>query len=488
MAGDPRAAHLLRRIGFGFSDADLSYYSGIDPFAAVNFLVDYEQIPDTVDTFIGHPAFATVRPSRGTDQPFSPNTNINDARQRWLFRMVHSQRWLEEKMTLFWHNHFATGYSKISGIIGDVEATRVMAAKPSEDPGGVRGQIELFRQYATGNFRLLLQEVAKDVAMLYWLDGRDNVKARPQENFARELMELFTVGVQFYTEPDVYAAARVFTGWNLRLAGRFDDPARHYEFIFRQTQHDYSAKTFSFPIYANGDRTIPLVVPQNGITEGYVLIDALARHPETARRLARKLYGFFVSDVGAPDEALVEELATVYLVNDCEMKPVLRYLFMHPIFWSSPLARYSWPVEFAVRLIKQNGWVGFNLQTALGPLSRMSQILFDPPDVSGWDTGPSWFSPGAMLERMNFANAVARSQRTSLVDSITAVPGGAASPERVVDLIVDRFAPTVAPDVRQELYDYARAGAAWSGSVSQLTTKVPALVHLVCGSPEYQFV
>src|SRR5262249_23004791 len=143
---------------------------------------------------------------------FSPNSNITDSRQRWLFRMVHTNRPLQEKMTLFWHNHFATGYTKIAGALGGPEATRYMAAKASEDPGRVAGQIEMLRANALGNFRDILLNIAKDTAMLVWLDGRTNIRAKPQENFAREVMELFTMGVGHYTEPDVYAGARTFTG------------------------------------------------------------------------------------------------------------------------------------------------------------------------------------------------------------------------------------------------------------------------------------
>ena len=123
-----------------------------------------------------------------------------------------------------------------------------MAAAP-------RGQIELFRQYALGNFRDLLIEVAKDPAMLVWLDGRTNVRARPQENFARELMELFTMGVGHFQETDVYAGARVFTGWNLTLANRDTAQAR-YDFFYNPAQHDVAAKEFTFPIYPDGRRTI----------------------------------------------------------------------------------------------------------------------------------------------------------------------------------------------------------------------------------------
>jgi uncharacterized protein (DUF1800 family) len=165
-------------------------------------------------------------------------------------------------MALFWHNHFATGYGKISGAVGGTDATRMMAARPSEDPGGAKGQIELFRQYALGNFRDLLVQVAQDPAMLVWLDGRTNVRTRPQENFARELMELFTFGVGHYTEQDVYAGARVFTGWNLQRSGQRDTPAYYYGFLYNAAQHDTDAKDFSFPIYPDGTAAFRRVPPR----------------------------------------------------------------------------------------------------------------------------------------------------------------------------------------------------------------------------------
>src|SRR2546426_12806848 len=188
--------HLLRRAGFGGNSTELTTYSQLSYTQAVDRLVNYTDIPDTVDSHIGQAGYVNTT-SRGQ---FSPNTVADDARQRLLFRMVHSDRPLQEKMTLFWHNHFATGYNKIAGAIGAPEATRYMAAKASEDPGHVRGQIEMLRDNALANFRDILLNIATDTAMLVWLDGRDNKKAKPQENFAREIMELFTMGVGYYTE------------------------------------------------------------------------------------------------------------------------------------------------------------------------------------------------------------------------------------------------------------------------------------------------
>ena len=158
-----------------------------------------------------------------------------------------------------------------------------MAAKPAEDPGGVRGQIEMLRDNALGNFQTLLVEIAKDTAMLIWLDGRTNVRARPQENFGREIMELFTMGVGHYTEADVYAAARVFTGWNLTRVGGV---APYLTFFYNAAQHDTAAKTFTFPIYPDGRKTIPARGAGNGMQDGLDFIAALARSPHTAAYLA----------------------------------------------------------------------------------------------------------------------------------------------------------------------------------------------------------
>src|SRR5215471_15503289 len=208
---DDLIAHVLRRAGFGASSDDLAKFGNLSYSVAVDRLLNYESIPDDVDSKLGQAGFLGTT----SNGPFSPNTVVNDARQRWLFRMLHTNRPLQEKMTLFWHNYFATGYSKVSGAVGPDDGTRLMAAKPSDDPAGQKGQMSLFREQALGNMRDLLISVAQDPAMLIWLDGNTNTKRNPQENFGRELMELFSRGVGFYTENDVYAAARVFTGWNL---------------------------------------------------------------------------------------------------------------------------------------------------------------------------------------------------------------------------------------------------------------------------------
>ena len=164
--------------------------------------------------------------------------------------------------------------------------------------------------------------------MLVWLDGQTNTKAKPQENFGREIMELFTVGVGNYTEPDVYAAARVFTGWNLRESEGYsdNDMNAYQEFVYNADQHDTSAKTFSFPIYPDGSKTIPARSESAGMQDGIDLITALAAHPETARRLARKFWNFFVSEIGRPIRPSSTAAANVYLQNGTDMRPVVRYI------------------------------------------------------------------------------------------------------------------------------------------------------------------
>src|SRR6188508_2837279 len=271
--------HILRRLGFGASPAELAAYAGMPIDAVIDRLLNYESLSTDHDSKIGQADYVGITTQSG--QPFSPNTLINDARQRWVFRMVHSQRPLQEKMALFWHNHFATAYSKVAGAVGALQGTKMMALKGGELPGPP-GQIELFREQGLGSFRDLLVAVARDPAMLVWLDGRTNTRQRPQENFGREIMELFTLGVGHYAEQDVYAAARVFTGWNLRLVGNAADPAGYYEFVYIPNNHDPTAKTFTFPIYGDGSSTIPARAAGAGMQDGIDFINALATHPATA--------------------------------------------------------------------------------------------------------------------------------------------------------------------------------------------------------------
>jgi uncharacterized protein (DUF1800 family) len=490
-ASDRYIEHLLRRAGFGARPDELDLYRELSIGDAIDRLVYYERIADTVDDNIGKSGYVNITP-RGA---FTPRGSIVDARQRWLFRMMHSDRPLQEKMTLFWHNHFATGFEKISTALGPVDATRYMAAKASEDPAGVRGQVEMLRDYALGNFRDLLVGVAKDVAMLIWLDGRTNTKAAPQENFAREIMELFTMGVGHYTEPDVYAGARVFTGWNVQRLRADQTPpgttiadAFYYTFFYDASAHETSAKTFSFPIYADGSRTIPARSAADGMQDGLDLIAALAANPNTARYLAAKLYRFFVSEFRPPDPAFVDRIASVYLESRYDMRAVVREIFLSPQFWddSAFYTRYAWPVEYVVRAMKDVGWAGFSVDDARDAMFAMGQDLYEPPDVAGWPAGQTWFSSGPMLARLNFASILAANQQFSLAARAKA---SASSPESLLSFMLDELdgAP-VDNTTAAEYLGYLRANGPWTGTDAQLQSKAAGLVHLLAGSPEYQLI
>lgn len=480
--GDRTLEHVLRRMAFGASAQDLTRFAGWSPAQVIEHLLSYDRETEDVDANVGKPEYIAVT-TRGQ---FSPNTVINDARQREIFRMVHSPRPLQEKMALFWHNHFATAYSKVNGTVGSVHATKMMAARPDQVPGNQTGQYETLRRFAVGNFRELLIEMARDPAMLVWLDGRLNTRQRPQENFGREILELFTLGVGEYTEADVVAAARVFTGWGLQLTGdRATPETSFYSFVFNANNHDTNAKTFTFAIYGDGGRTIQARAASDGMQDGFDLIAALARHPATAHRLCRKLWSYFISELVPPDERVITELANVYMQNDGNIRPVLRRLFFSDAFLASEFQRYSWPVEFVVRAIKETGWNGLSVDAAMTPLVNMGQSLFEPPDVNGWALGPAWFSTSSMLSRMNFAATLMGNQKFNLGRELQ---GSRDSADRVVDYMLNRF--TYAPmsgEAVAALREYARAGAQWTGSDAQLNNKGAGLARLIVSSAEYQF-
>ena len=453
--------HLLRRAGFGASSDELAAYDRLSYAQAVDQLVNYDSIPDDVDAKIGQPGYVGTT----SNGPFSPDTVINDARQRWLFRMVHSERPLQEKMALFWHNYFATGYTKVAGV-----------AKADGATGLMNGQIDFLRTNALGTLRDLLLGIAKDPAMLIWLDGDTNTKAKPQENFGRELMELFSRGVGYYTEDDVYAAARVFTGWNLD---------KSFNFVYNANAHETTAKSFSFPIYPDGSNTIPARAASAGMQDGIDFINALSMHQETATRVVTKLFAYFVSETTTPDPAFIAGLASTYLRNGSAIKPVVQQILLSPQFQdpSAAFTRYSWPAEFIVRAIKETGWTGFSVGSALTPMINMSQELYEPPNVAGWVLGQAWFSTGAMLARMNFASTLALNQKFKLAMAASAAR---TTPQALVGFMTSRL--TADFDSTSDLAAYAASGATWTGSDAQLQTKAAGLAHLILGSPEYQFV
>ena len=477
--------HILRRMGFGASPAELAAWEGVPIDTAIDRLLNYESMSTDHDAKIGQPEYVGITTSAGN--PFSPNTSINDARQRWLFRMIHSQRPLEEKMALFWHNHFATAYSKLAGAVGQERATRLMDNDPSSLDGSPAGQIHVLRQHATGSFPGMLLAMAKHPAMVYWLDSQLNTRTRPQENFGREIMELFSMGIGNYTEQDVYAAARVFTGFNWQIVGdRADRLNGYYTFLYRAADHDTNAKTFTFAIYPDGGKTIPARAAAAGELDALDLILALARHPATARRLATRLYKFFVNETSEPDASLVNAMANAYLGNNYNIKAVLRTLFQSSQFRDPAnfFQRYSWPLEYTVRAIKEIGWTGFSANSALNPLTNMGQQMYEPPDVNGWETGPGWISTSSMLARMNFSATLAQNQRFNLARDAQPYRQ---SPDGVLAYMLARF-PNIgfSSTATAAMSDYLRS-TAWTGTDAQLQQRVPGLARLIVGSGEYQF-
>jgi uncharacterized protein (DUF1800 family) len=472
-------------MGFGASPAELAAWAGVPIDTVIDRLLNYESATTDHDSKIGLPEYVGITTSAGN--PFSANTLINDARQRWLFRMIHSQRPLEEKMALFWHNHFATAYSKIAGAVGQERATRMMDNDPNSLPGSEAGMIQKLRQFGTGSFPTLLMTMAKDPAMVYWLDSQLNTRTRPQENFGREIMELFSLGIGNYVEADVYAAARVFTGFNWQILGdRNSVTGSWYSFQYRATDHDPTAKTFTFAIYPDGGKTIPARAAANGEQDAADLIFALAIHPATARRLATRLYKFFVNETSDPDPALVTAMANSYLGNNYTIKPMLRTLFTSAQFRDPAnfFQRYSWPAEFVVKAIKETGWVGFSVNSAITPMSNMGQQLYEPPDVNGWELGPGWISTSGMLTRMNFASTLAANQRFNLARDAQPYR---ATPERVLEYMLARFR-TMGFTTGQTtaMTDYLRS-TTWTGADAQLQQRIPGLTRLIVGSGEYQF-
>ena len=371
--------------------------------------------------------------------------------------MVHTRRPLQEKMALFWHQHFATAYSKIANAVGGEGATQMMAAKRSEHPAGLWSQLELFRDYALPNFRDLLVEVAKDPAMLFWLDGRLNTKARPQENFAREVMELFTIGVGQFAESDVYAGARVFTGWNLQRIGEARDPLGFYQFFYNGAQHDTNAKTFSFPIYPDGSKTIPARAASAGMQDGVDLLAALARHPATGRRLAQKLWSFFISEIRAPDEAFVSRIAKVYTDSDCHMSPVVRAVLSSREFDArdSYFARLLVACRVRRSRAERSRPCGISAEQRARPALEHGAAALRAAGRGGMGAGPAWFTTAAMLARMNFAATLTSRQRN---DIAAGAAGNGSTPEALLSFYLDRLSPApFEQDAYASLLDYLRA-------------------------------
>jgi len=391
-----RAAHLLERAGFGGTPAELAQLTAMSPKQAVHSLVDYHATknpqPPFEDSGAFDPGLDPFAPSRpaatdlakasgealGVKSKPAGNRKLQQVADRYLYwkrvtkleterlaywwanRMLTTKHPLQEKMTLFWHGHFATGDEKV------------------QDYRKMLKQNELLREKATGNFRDLLIAVSQDPAMLAYLDAGMNLKGAPNENFAREIMELFTMGVGNYTEADIREAARAFTGWNYK----------EMAFVVNPQQHDDGIKT---------------VLGKSGTFDGVQVIDIILAQAVTSEYIADKIYRGFVREGMSP--AMRMKLGKLLRDKQYEIAPFLETVFESRDFYSdaSVGTHIKSPVELTISTYRKLGLTDvpgipdFNALT-----ESMGQKLFNPPNVAGWTSGRSWITPGLLLVRGNF--------------------------------------------------------------------------------------
>ena len=365
-------AHLMRRAGFGatYGELELCLEHGYEN--TVERLLHPEDAPAWNDALFRR---------YHVDQ--NSVMLIESAQSHWLYRMINSQRPLEEKIALFWHGLFATAYGKLNHAKAVVNQTNT------------------FRRHGLGTFRNLLSELSRDPAMIFWLDNKDNHKDAPNENYGRELLELFSMGIGAYTEDDVKAAARAFTGWTIANQdymsvrasrdsiwphGRLD-----WQFVYRPEDHDDSPKTF---------------LNQTGRFNGEDVLDIICGHPASSWFLAGKLYGFFVSD--QPDEAAIQTIAEDLRRTGGDVRSAMRTIFLSDFFKSEQVrhAKVKSPAEVVVGVARLAGAFGvphWSIVNLALDANFMGQEILNPPTVEGWHTGTEWVDTGTLMERVNSA-------------------------------------------------------------------------------------
>jgi uncharacterized protein (DUF1800 family) len=445
------AAHLLRRAGMGGTPAEIDDLYGRGLEGAVSRLVDYEAI--SVDAYEGQLA------SRGYNL-----LNIRGVQQWFLDRLAFSPRPFEERMTYFWNLHWTSGISKVRGVTLMLNQNRTM------------------RQYAVGRFDDLVVKISQDPAMLVWLDNAVNRAGRPNENYARELMELFCLGIGHYSEEDVREVARALTGWTVQ-GYRQSDNYNGATFLDYPPFHDPGAKT---------------IFGQTGPWDGYDAIAMIlqlsdAQGSVSGRFLAGKLWSFFASPY--PPASAVAELASVYVSSNRSIREVLRRLFTMEEFYA-PYTRKAWvrsPVEYAVASVRMlEGQSDF--ASPASSLPGMGQALFNPEDAKGWDWGTSWLNTGTIFARAALTNTLAanRGGTGTRFDPTRLLTGhDTSSAEKVVDLLADRLNVADAPpDTRLAWIDYMNRGddggiATWTNTPANVDKKVRGLVHLMLTSPSF---
>jgi Protein of unknown function (DUF1800) len=457
-------AHLMRRAGFGAGRDELEARVAKGYEATVEELLHPEtQPPVDVYTLLRYQP-ASLLPG---GQPPMGNVNI-------MYHLVNTKRPLEEKMALFWHHVFATGNSKVDNYDQLLE------------------QIGLFRQHGMGNYRDLLVTIARNPTMIFWLDNNENHGTAVNENWGRELLELFSLGVGAYTEKDVREASRAFTGWTFETKiprlpyGRFP-----WKFEYRPEDHDDGEKEF---------------LGHRGRFNGEDIIDIVVEQPACARFVCRHLYNFFVADepqvpawsIEPPkDQKAIDSLTAAFRQSRFDIRSVLRVLFNSSFFKEARFKHLKSPAEVVVGSLRLVG--GQELpRPGYGDLSMqpayMGQDLLNPPSVEGWHTGPEWINSGSLMARINFVAGLVGDPSLpgvrAIIDRLKAK--GTLSPEQLVDGCLDLLGPVeVASETRQELVAQAKewGQTAWASETSAKTAdkRVGEMLQLIVATREYQF-
>lgn len=443
LTDEVKLRHLLRRAGFGAGPTELAEYRKLGLTGAVDRLMGYEQVDNSA--------------LESRLQGLNLNTEQRlDLERWWLLRMIYTARPLEEKMTLFWHGLLTSALSKVGR------------------PGLMRQQNDFFRKNALGSFPDILKAVSRDPAMMIWLDLNTDLKAHPNENYARELMELFSLGVGNYTEQDVREGARAYTGWSYRpLIG----------FALNKNQHDEGEKTF---------------LGQTGNFDGDAIVDIIVKQPASARFIVGKMFGFFAYP--NPSNDALEPLIESYVSNGYSIKALVRSIFTSEAFYSPQAYRalVKSPIEFVAGTTRL---LAIETDGKLLPAAcvTMGQEPFNPPNVAGWPGGASWLSSGTWLARLNFIDRViatippvggtqsgSQQAEANLLSAFVA----ASSPSDAVDIILDLFHDgQVSPAQRQVLIDYLTPPAGQSfttASKAWLDERHRGIVYLAMAMPEYQ--
>ena len=422
------AAHLFRRAGFGANRQELEDALKLSPSEVVADLVRAEETSD-FQTEIQ----SLLRAALATG-------NVRQLAAQWAYRMLHTPAPLLEKMTLFWHGHFATSAVKVNDV-------RLMQA-----------QNTLLRRHALGNFKELAIEISRDPAMLLYLDSATNRKSHPNENYAREIMELFCLGEGNYTEQDIRELARCFTGWEIK----------RNRFRFNRYQHD------------SGEKTV-LGIP--GVESGEEAIRVVTDDPNAPRFIVRKLVRFFVLDEPEPGDELLAPLAAQLRENAMDVGPTVQRILGSNLFFS-PLVRgrkVRSPVELGIGFLRvfDGSTDFFQLADAL---DQLGQGLFTPPSVKGWDGGRTWINSSTLLGRANLIHRMLNGEKTrfgkqSLADYFAA--SGVDSIDEVADFLQSSlFAVPIPRPATERLRELARK--------NQDSTWVNLAVHAFCTLPEFQ--